>query len=107
MEPDFRTWHKTQVSAMFSRTFPGIETVSSWEFCPACQGPRGGGLEIARGTLGQPKEFIGRLGIFVMSLWQCCLIQFDLLNPKPQPLQNHYPKNLFGLFLTFYLARQK
>ena len=90
MEPVFLTWFKTQVSAMFPRAFPGIETTSSWDLCPACQGQGRGGLETARGTLGQPKEFIGRLGVFVMSLWLCWFIQFDLLNPKPQPLHDQY-----------------
>ena len=89
MEPNFFTWHKTQVSAMFPRTFPGIETASSWDLCPACQGS-GGGLETARGTLGQPRSFIGRLGVFVMSLWQCWFIQFDLLDSKLQPFHDHY-----------------
>ena len=42
MEPNFFTWHKTQVSAMFPRTFPGIETASSWDLCPACHGSGGG-----------------------------------------------------------------
>ena len=89
---NFVTWHKTQVSAIFPRTFPRIETASSWDFksCVQLARTKGGGLETARGTLGQPKEFIGRLGIFVMSLWQCWLIQFDLLNPKPQPLHDQY-----------------
>ena len=41
--PIFFKWHKTQVSAMFPRTFPGIETASSWDLCPACQGSGGGG----------------------------------------------------------------
>ena len=89
----FSTWHKTQVSATFPRTFPGIETASSWDLCPANLpgAGGGGGLETARGTLGQPKEFIGRLGVFVMSLWQCWFIQFDLLTPtKPQPLHDQY-----------------
>ena len=53
-------------------------------------GVRGGGLETARGTLGQPRSFIGRLGVFVMSLWQCWFIQFNLLDSKLQPFHDHY-----------------
>ena len=44
------TRHKTQVSAMFPRTFPGIETASSWDLCPACQGP-GRGWKLPGGPL--------------------------------------------------------
>ena len=90
MEPDALTWHKTQVFAMFPRTFPRIEPASSWDLCSACQGSGGRGVETARGTLGQPKESIGRLVVFVMFLWQCWLIQFDLLNSKHQPLHDQY-----------------
>ena len=46
----FLTWHKAQVSAMFPRTFPGIETASSWDLCPACQGP-GRGWKLPRRPL--------------------------------------------------------
>ena len=93
MEPDFLhhvTWHKTQVSAMFPRTFPGNETTSSWDLCPACQGPRVGGWKLLGGHLDNQRSFIGRLGVFVMSLWQCWLIQFDLLDSKPQPLHDQH-----------------
>ena len=51
MEPDIFTWHKTQVSAMFPRTFPGIETASSWDLCSACQGPGEGGWKLPGGPL--------------------------------------------------------
>ena len=46
----FFTWHKMQVSAMFPRTFPGIETASFWDLCPACQGS-GGGWKLPGGPL--------------------------------------------------------
>ena len=46
----FLTWRKTQVSAIFPRTFPGIETASFWDLSPACQGP-GGGVGNCRGLL--------------------------------------------------------
>ena len=77
---DLLTWHKTQDSAMFLRTFPGIETASSSDLCPACQG-LGGGSWNCQGTLGA-KELVGRLGVFVMSLWQCWLIQLEFENSK-------------------------
>ena len=47
----FFTWPKTQVSAMFPRTFPGIETASSWDLRPACHGSGGGGWTLPRGPL--------------------------------------------------------
>ena len=56
MEPDFFTWHKTRVSAMFPGTFPGIETASSWDLCPACQGS-GGGVGNCPGDPWTTKEF--------------------------------------------------
>ena len=47
-------------------------------------------LETARGTLGQPRSFGGRLGVFVMSLWQCWFIQLDWLDSKLQPFLDQY-----------------
>ena len=85
----FFTWRKTQVSAVFPRTFPGIETAGSWDLHPAGHGS-GWGLETARGVLVQPRSFIGRLGVFVMSLWQYWFIQFHLLDSKLQPFHHHY-----------------
>ena len=56
VEPNFFAWHKTQVSAMFPRTFPGIETASSWDLCPACQGSGGGGVGNCPGDPWTTKE---------------------------------------------------
>ena len=109
MEPNFFTWHKTQVSAMFPRTFPGIETASSWVLCPACQGS-GGGVGNCSGDPWTTKEFIGRLGVFVVFLWQCWLIQFDLLDSKLQPFHDQYadakqPCDHASPKITFQFAR--
>ena len=42
------------------------------------------------GPLDNQRSFIGRLGVFVMSLWQCWLTQFDLLDSKLQPFHDQY-----------------
>ena len=90
MEPDFLHGMK--------RRFPQRSQEHSQESKPPvpgtcvqpARGQGGGGLETARGTLGQPRSFIGRLGAFVMSLWQCWFIQLDLLDSKLQPFHGHY-----------------
>ena len=38
------------------------------------------------GRLGPPNKFIGHLRVFVVSLWHCCLIHFDLRKPTSNPL---------------------
>ena len=42
------------------------------------------------GILVQPRSFIGRLGVFVISLWWYWFIQSHLLDSKLQPIHHHY-----------------
>ena len=52
--------------------------------------PRNRNRKFLGSASGQPKELTGCLRVSVMALWQCWLIQFDLRNPKPQPLDDQY-----------------
>ena len=91
------TFHGTRFLHGIKRRFPQCSQEHSQESKPQVPGTcvqpargRRGGLETAQGTLGQPRSFIGRLGVFVMSLWQCWLIQFDLLDSKLRPFHDQY-----------------